>query len=35
MRPARTDAIGFLLNATWGIGWALFLKLFARMRGGT
>jgi hypothetical protein len=25
--------IGFLLNATWGIGWALFLKLFARMRG--
>jgi hypothetical protein len=26
-------AIGFLLNAVWGIGWALFLKLFARMRG--
>ena len=25
-------AIGFLLNATWGVGWALFLKLFARMR---
>jgi hypothetical protein len=22
--------IGFLLNAAWGIGWALFLKLFAR-----
>jgi hypothetical protein len=26
-------AIGFLLNAVWGIGWALFLKLFVRMRG--
>ncbi len=26
-------AIGFLVNAAWGIGWALFLKLFARMRG--
>jgi len=26
-------AIGWLLNAAWGIGWALFLKLFARMRG--
>ena len=26
-------AIGFLLNAVWGIGSALFLKLFARMRG--
>ena len=26
-------AIGGLLNAVWGIGWALFFKLFARMRG--
>src|SRR5258707_11624937 len=26
-------AIGFLLNAVWGIGWALVLKLFAPMRG--
>lgn len=25
--------IGFLLNAAWGIGWALFLGLFERMRG--
>jgi hypothetical protein len=25
--------IGFLLNAAWGIGWALFLALFERMRG--
>jgi hypothetical protein len=24
--------IGFLLNAAWGIGWALFLHLFQRMR---
>ena len=24
--------IGFLLNAAWGIGWALFLRLFERMR---
>ncbi len=24
--------IGFLLNAAWGIGWALFLLLFERMR---
>jgi hypothetical protein len=24
--------IGFLLNAAWGIGWALFLALFERMR---
>jgi hypothetical protein len=26
-------AIGLLLDAAWGSGWALFLKLFARMRG--
>ena len=25
--------IGFVLNAAWGIGWALFLALFERMRG--
>ena len=25
--------IGFLLNAAWGIGWALFLALFERIRG--
>jgi hypothetical protein len=25
--------IGFLLNAAWGIGWGLFLRLFDRMRG--
>jgi hypothetical protein len=25
--------LGFLLNAAWGIGWALFLALFERMRG--
>ncbi len=25
--------IGFLLNAAWGIGWALFLAWFERMRG--
>jgi hypothetical protein len=25
--------IGFLLNAAWGIGWALFLMLLVRMRG--
>jgi|SRR5579883_671903 hypothetical protein len=24
--------IGFVLNAAWGIGWALFLALFERMR---
>ena len=24
--------IGFLLNAAWGIGWALFLELFERLR---
>jgi hypothetical protein len=24
--------VGFLLNAAWGIGWALFLRLFERMR---
>jgi len=24
--------IGFLLNAAWGIGWALFLALFERLR---
>jgi hypothetical protein len=24
--------IGFILNAAWGIGWALFLALFERMR---
>jgi hypothetical protein len=27
--------IGFLLNAAWGIGWALFLALFERLRGGS
>jgi hypothetical protein len=26
--------IGFLLNAAWGIGWALFVMLFERMRAG-
>lgn len=26
--------IGFLLNAAWGIGWALLLALFERLRGG-
>jgi hypothetical protein len=25
--------IGFLLNAAWGIGWALFFALFERLRG--
>jgi hypothetical protein len=25
--------IGFLLNAAWGIGWALLLMLFDRLRG--
>jgi hypothetical protein len=25
--------VGFLLNAAWGIGWALFLRLFDQMRG--
>jgi hypothetical protein len=25
--------IGFLLNGAWGIGWALFLALFERLRG--
>ena len=25
--------IGFLLNAAWGIGWALFLALLERLRG--
>ena len=25
--------VGFLLNAAWGIGWALLLHLFERMRG--
>jgi hypothetical protein len=25
--------IGFLLNAAWGIGWALLLALFERLRG--
>jgi hypothetical protein len=27
--------IGFLLNAAWGIGWALFLMLLERMRGAS
>jgi hypothetical protein len=27
--------IGFLLNAAWGIGWALFLELFERLRART
>lgn len=27
--------IGFLLNAAWGIGWALFLALFERLRGSS
>ena len=26
--------IGFLLNAAWGIGWALFLHWFEGMRTG-
>jgi hypothetical protein len=25
--------IGFIVNAAWGIGWALFLALFERLRG--
>jgi len=29
----RLFVIGFLLNAAWGIGWALFLALFERLRG--
>lgn len=32
--PVMFFAIGFVLNAAWGIGWALFLALFERMRGG-
>ena len=28
-------AMEWLLNAAWGIGWAMFLKLFPRMRGGS
>ena len=31
----RRASSPLILNAAWGIGWALFLKLFARMRGGT
>lgn len=27
--------IGFVLNAAWGIGWALFLALFERLRAGS
>lgn len=27
--------IGFLLNAAWGIGWALFLALFERLRAAS
>jgi hypothetical protein len=30
--PLGLFAIGFLLNAAWGIGWALFLHWFERMR---
>ena len=26
--------IGFILNAMWGLGWALFLMLFRKMRAG-
>ncbi len=26
--------IGFILNAAWGLGWALFLALFQRLRAG-
>jgi hypothetical protein len=26
--------IGFLLNAAWGVGWALFLRWFERIRTG-
>ncbi len=26
--------IGFIVNAAWGIGWALFMTLAARMRSG-
>jgi hypothetical protein len=26
--------IGFILNAAWGLGWALFLALFRRLRPG-
>ena len=32
--PVGLFVIGFLLNAAWGIGWALFLHLFDRMRAG-
>ena len=30
--PGRLFVIGFLLNAAWGLGWALFLRWFERMR---
>ncbi len=33
--PVGLFIIGFLLNAAWGIGWALFLLWFERMRGNT
>jgi len=26
--------IGFILNAAWGLGWAIFLALFRRLRAG-
>ena len=32
-QPLGLFIIGFLLNAAWGIGWALFLRLFESMRG--
>jgi len=32
---AMLFVLGFLLNAAWGIGWALFLALFERMRGSS
>jgi hypothetical protein len=31
--PVGLFIIGFLLNAAWCIGWALFLLWFERMRG--
>ncbi len=32
-QPLGLFIVGFLLNAAWGIGWALFLRLFESMRG--
>ncbi len=32
-QPLGLFIVGFLLNAAWGIGWALFLRWFESMRG--